>query len=102
MSDIEIKDLPAPFFARYLEGQERGTLSRKQMQAVRGGTIVSSWDRSDHIDGGGGLADRIQERVREALGEAGVGPVDPPWGPFPTEPEYVTLAAPSDSDLVGE
>lgn len=101
MSDIDIKDLPpAPFFARFLERQECGTMTREEMQAVRGGAMVTAAYPSDSVDVPlDGLPEQIQALVQEALDGFGSIPEFPmPSNPYP---EYVTMAYPSDSDIVG-
>jgi hypothetical protein len=48
MSEVKIENLsPTPFFARFLEGQFAKPLTDKQMQAIRGGMVVTQAAPSD-------------------------------------------------------
>lgn len=106
MSDIEAKNLPpAPYFARFLEGQETRTMSAEEMKAVDGGQYVtlrypSDSDAVDHLlpkaPSVGSLMGEIRGKLGDALGEFPGYPT-----PEPQPREIVTLAYPSDSDVVG-
>lgn len=99
MSDLNIENLsPAPFFARFLEGQNTQELSKEEMQGVRGGTMVTDAYPSDQPNvPGGHMPGSIMDLIRVAR-EWGVSA---PGYPLPQEPEMVTLAYPSDSDVAG-
>lgn len=104
MSDLKIKDLPpAPFFARFLEGQYDKEMTREEMQAVNGGTAVTTAFPSDQ-EGvpGGQIPEQFAELIRSARGRFPSMPGYPSTPGFPNPPgsEMVTQAYPSDSDVV--
>ncbi|MGI9292570.1 MAG: microviridin/marinostatin family tricyclic proteinase inhibitor [Pseudomonadales bacterium] len=104
MSDLKIKDLPpAPFFARFLEGQFDKEMTREEMQAVQGGTMVTNAFPSDQEGVPGGyVPEDIAEWIRRAREGFPSMPDLPSMPGYPKPPgsEMVTLAAPSDSDMV--
>jgi hypothetical protein len=97
MSNVKIEDLsPAPFFARFLEGQSVEDMSRDEMKAVYGGTIVTTAAPSDQEGAPGGeFSESFQDMILHALG-GGRAPSSP--GLFPCGPAVVTMAYPSDNE----
>ena len=96
MSDIKVDDLPpAPFFARFLEGQFSRDLNDEELKAIRGGAAVTLAYPSDQ-EGTETHKLPTVEDLRRLMGQFPVSPGAPggPAGPCP----IVTMAYPSDSD----
>jgi Serine endopeptidase inhibitors len=97
MSKVKVEDLsPAPFFARFLEGQSIEEMSREAMKAVCGGAVVTMAAPSDQEGAPlGELPGSLQDMIRRAL-EGGKRPSSrSPM--FPCGPA-VTMAYPSDGE----
>lgn len=99
MSDIKIDDLPpAPFFARFLEGQFARELTAEEMKAVSGGSAVTMAAPSDQ-EGADIYKLPDLEDLRRLIGQFPGSPSVPggPAGPCP----IVTMAYPSDGESTG-
>lgn len=99
MSKLRIKDIPpAPYFARFLEGQFSGEMTEQEMQAVKGGSYVTLAYPSDQDSV---PSESISDLFQHALnGKLSLPlPVIPQHAP-PPGAEMVTMAYPSDTDTV--
>ena len=99
MSDIKVDDLPpAPFFARFLEGQFSRDLTAEELKALRGGAAVTMAYPSDQ-EGMETYKLPTIEDLQRLMGQFPGGPSAPggPAGPCPV----VTMAYPSDGESTG-
>lgn len=101
MSNIKLDDLaPAPFFARFLEGQFSRELSAEEMKALLGGAAIMAggcYGEPYKLPG-------VEELQRLAGGQWGGGAPGGPAGPCgPAGPApVVTMAYPSDGEGTGD
>ena len=96
MSNVKFEDLaPAPFFARFLEGQSIKEMTREELKAVCGGTAVTMAAPSDQE---GVPVGEYPEAIGDMIHRALEGIPSSPRFPGSSGPTIVTMAYPSDSE----
>lgn len=100
MSNIKVDDLPpAPFFARFLEGQFSRELTAEEMKAVSGGSAVTMAAPSDQ-EGADSYKLPDMEDLWRLISQFPGGP-GAPGGPAGPCGPAVTMAYPSDGESTG-
>ncbi|MGU7775697.1 microviridin/marinostatin family tricyclic proteinase inhibitor [Burkholderia sp. MR1-5-21] len=93
MSSIKTEDLsPLPFFAHFLESQFSKDLTREEMKAIRGGSVVTMAAPSDQEGVPTGELPDIQALIRDVTGRVSQLPG--------IRPQPVTLMYPSDGEII--